>query len=151
MRKKKSLRILKSKEGKFMQINNYNPRTSFGEKYPTHNLIACACKNPFIRKSDVVNLATSLLKLTKNEKTAMIRDEVVYHALLKKTGEYILTQVPGLKSFTEQINKLPEAYHKTLLKIADEKLGEEIDIKRLVRSQSARRNKLWIYDYETEN
>ena len=134
-----------------MQINNYNLRTSFGEKYPTHNLIGCACKNPFIRKSDGVNLATSLLKLTKDEKKAMMRDYIVYHALLKKTGEYILTQVPTLKSFTEKINNLPEDSHGILLKIADEKLGEEIDIKRLVRSQSARRNKLWIYDYETEN
>lgn len=149
MRKKKSLRIFKNEEEKIMQINNHQ-QIPFGEKYNTSHLISCACKTQFIRKSESVNLLTSILKLTKKEKKTMIHNEDVFQTLLKRAGNHILTQIPELNTFTDKINKFPQEYHKMILELAENKLGEEIDIKRLVRSQEARKNKSWIYKYQNE-
>lgn len=119
-----------------MQINNYSNQTTFGQKYQIDRLLSCACDKPFIRKADSVNLITSMLKLRKEEQREMLRHEKVFADYLKKTGEYILVQVPGLQKFVDKINKSSGDYKKYAIESATECFGEMIDIKHQIRSRN---------------
>ena len=118
-----------------MQINNHPNQVSFREKYPIERLLSCACNTPFIRKSDSVNLITSINKLRKNEKREMLRDENVFNHYLKKTGEYILAEFPSLNYFVKQLNTSSEKYKDYIISCTKINLGEEIDIKHIIRHQ----------------
>ncbi len=126
-----------------MQINSINQQVNFGEKYPVERLISCVCEKPFIRKSDSVNIITSILKLTKDEKKEMLHNESIFQQLLKKTGDYIIEQLPEIKLFAMSMDNSTKARQDYILNLAEEKLGSEIDIKRLQRSRESRSNKLW--------
>lgn len=114
--------------------NNYPQQTSFGEKYPVERLLSCACDKPFIRKSDSVNLMASMNKLRKNEIRDVLRYEDVFQETLKKTGEYILAEVPTLKLFVKKLNTTP-ALQESIIEKAISTLGDEIDIKNMVRTR----------------
>ena len=118
-------------------------QVNFGEKYPVERLISCACQKPFIRKSDSINIITSILKLTKNEKKEMMHHDTIFQQLLKKTGDYIIEQLPEIKLFAMSMDNSTKARQDYILNLAEEKLGSEIDIKRLQRSRESRSNKLW--------
>ncbi len=126
-----------------MRINNMHQQVNFGEKYPVERLISCACQKPFIRKSDSINIITSILKLTKNEKKEMMHHDTIFQQLLKKTGDYIIEQLPEIKLFAMSMDNSTKARQDYILNLAEEKLGSEIDIKRLQRSRESRSNKLW--------
>ena len=126
-----------------MLINNMHFQVNFGEKYPVERLISCACEKPFIRKSDSINIITSILKLTKSEKKEMMNHDSIFQQLLKKTGEYIIEQIPDIKLFAMNLDNSDATRHSYILIRAEEKFGAEIDIKRLKRSRESRNNKLW--------
>lgn len=126
-----------------MRINNMHQQVNFGEKYPVERLISCACQKPFIRKSDSINIITLILKLTKNEKKEMMHHDTIFQQLLKKTGDYIIEQLPEIKLFAMSMDNSTKARQDYILNLAEEKLGSEIDIKRLQRSRESRSNKLW--------
>ncbi len=126
-----------------MLINNMHLQVNFGEKYPVERLISCACEKPFIRKSDSVNIITSILKLTKSEKKEMLHHDSIFQQLLKKTGEYITEQLPEIKLFAMSMDNSTEARQDYILNLAEEKLGSEINLKRLSRSKESRVNKIW--------
>lgn len=126
-----------------MRINNMHQQVNFGEKYPVERLISCACEKPFIRKSDSVNIITSILKLTKSEKKEMLHHDSIFQQLLKKTGEYITEQLPEIKLFAMSMDNSTEARQDYILNLAEEKLGSEINLKRLSRSKESRVNKIW--------
>ena len=126
-----------------MQIRNVHQQVNFGEKYPVERLISCACQKPFIRKSDSINIITSILKLTKNEKKEMMHHDTIFQQLLKKTGDYIIEQLPEIKLFAMSMDNSSEARQDYILNLAEEKLGSEINLKRLSRSRESRVNKIW--------
>ena len=126
-----------------MQINSINQQVNFGEKYPVERLISCACQKPFIRKSDSINIITSILKLTKNEKKEMMHHDTIFQQLLKKTGDYIIEQLPEIKLFAMSMDNSTKARQDYILNLAEEKLGSEINLKRLSRSRESRVNKIW--------
>ena len=132
-----------------MQINSYNPQIAFGEKYQVDRLISCACNKPFITKSDSVNLITSILKLTKDEKKEMMHHDDIFRILMKKAGDYILTQVPELKLFVDLINNTNAPFREKLIQKAETQLGEELNVKRLIRNRETRKDKSWIFKDET--
>ena len=126
-----------------MQINSINQQVNFGEKYPVERLISCACQKPFNRKSDSINIITSILKLTKNEKKEMMHHDTIFQQLLKKTGDYIIEQLPEIKLFAMSMDNSTKARQDYILNLAEEKLGSEINLKRLSRSRESRVNKIW--------
>ncbi len=127
-----------------MQINSINQQVNFGEKYPVERLISCVCEKPFIRKSDSVNIITSILKLTKDEKKEMLHNEPIFQQLLKKTGEYIAEQLPKIKLFARYMDNSTEARHEYILDLAEKEFGSEINVTRLKRSREIRANKkIW--------
>ena len=126
-----------------MQIRSVHQQVNFGEKYPVERLISCACQKPFIRKSDSINIITSILKLTKNEKKEMMHHDIIFQQLLKKTGDYIIEQLPEIKLFAMSMDNSSEARQDYILNLAEEKLGSEINLKRLSRSRESRVNKIW--------
>lgn len=126
-----------------MQIRSVHQQVNFGEKYPVERLISCACQKPFIRKSDSINIITSILKLTKNEKKEMMHHDTIFQQLLKKTGDYIIEQLPEIKLFAMSMDNSSEARQDYILNLAEEKLGSEINLKRLSRSRESRVNKIW--------
>ena len=132
-----------TQEGKSMQINSIQTNINFGDKYPTDQLISCICKKTFIRKSDSVNIITSILKLTKNEKKEMMHHETIFEKLLQKTGEYIAEQIPDLKLFAMSLDSSIESRHAYILNKAEERFGKEIEIERLKRSAENKNGKLW--------
>lgn len=128
-----------------MEINNYTSQTSFTEKYPVERLLSCACEKPFIRKSESINLITSLCKLTKEEKRNALRYEDVFQSYMKKAGDYILAEVPSLKHYARMIDNSDIEKRNYIINKALEELGEEIDVERLKKTQSKTRKKLNVY------
>ena len=126
-----------------MRINNMHQQVNFGEKYPVERLIKRPSQKPFIRKSDSINIITSILKLTKNEKKEMMHHDTIFQQLLKKTGDYIIEQLPEIKLFAMSMDNSTKARQDYILNLAEEKLGSEINLKRLSRSRESRVNKIW--------
>lgn len=124
-----------------MQINNYTSQTSFTEKYPVERLLSCACEKPFIRKSESINLITSLCKLTKEEKRNALRYEDVFESYMKKAGDYILTEVPSLKHYARMIDNSDIERRNYIINKAVEELGDEINVERLKKNASPRKGK----------
>lgn len=124
-----------------MHINNYTSQTSFTEKYPVERLLSCACEKPFIRKSESINLITSLCKLTKEEKRNAMRYENVFESYMKKAGDYILAEVPSLKYYARMIDNSDIERRNYIINKAVEELGDEINVERLKKNAAPRKGK----------
>ena len=73
----------------------------------------------------------------------MMHHDIIFQQLLKKTGDYIIEQLPEIKLFAMSMDNSSEARQDYILNLAEEKLGSEINLKRLSRSRESRVNKIW--------
>ena len=73
----------------------------------------------------------------------MMHHDTIFQQLLKKTGDYIIEQLPEIKLFAMSMDNSTKARQDYILNLAEEKLGSEINLKRLSRSRESRVNKIW--------
>ena len=79
----------------------------------------------------------------------MMHHDDIFRILMKKAGDYILTQVPELKLFVDLINNTNAPCREKLIQKAETQLGEELNVKRLIRNRETRKDKSWIFKDET--